>query len=1181
MAKSVNSISDTANKQTEVFSNSIEVLTKLYNSLTSKELTPTLNLVNSNGEDITISLPNLFFLDSEIKRLDNNVNTLSGINNVAYIQNSDGTFNKVFSDKISSTPKPVQNLKVPVEFNRKNNWFFENFLSPLLYIDFDLTNLVDDNVNKLNVTRVIINTSNEVSLNYFNNQLKGRSDLNYDNLLLNLTQQGISFFLDNDTYTFTPSLLRYSGDFGVTSTFEIFNTELGRNVRYYRFANVTYTDNLSSSKNTQTLKVGDVLNLSKSTKYKVETIDVESKTLSLTLINGGEPIPVGDNVLSLDSKVFANKKISVNVGYDEKQVIFVSPITDLNVTTPTFSNGVCFDSNELRLVNSNNQSITLEEYYRSEVVDFGQQIMNLAKEKSIPTIFGEIPNPPNLAVVDFKVEQINTHIGNENLTEQIKRLLAEKTQTKNEIASKDVAIAKLVSQIQSTVPGNERTKLENGLSEITGLRNSLVSKYSSIITSLSLIYKENSVENIRPKYRVRGFWGYPQKVFNERTGLQEIVNFKVYYRYLTIDGTTPSNKQSTYTTADGTQLTGVFSNWNVYTTEPRKRFFDVNTNSFIWEEDNTSDPDVINSNQLDIPISVGEAVEIKVQSVSEAGYPTNPLVSDFSNSVVIPFPENLSNQIDLYTLLEESAREQERALIYQEISNYDFARHFLNNRFVDNQYYAHDSNEISYFDGSGFVRLSEVIGSLRNQIVDLNNKLQAQSNIDFRTGKLRVYIQGVNRNGDVTIYPVYNGGTVELQPPTYYSRVSKLSLNDMRGAIVRENYKLVIENEGDGVLRLNSLYPGLLSENLPDYSSGSLIFKNTLLPDETYLKNRRYDIAPMVYSGFNSPDSVNKYNNKFGWGLQQSPQVPGQFIYSRYKSIDGFKDLYYKDRNNLTGNDFYPLYLRPINLPNPFNSGGSKSALLWNGTYSPSVTSSLTQVSPANNPNGNGLINEFSVDLIHPEVSGNKKRYDVLVNDKRELPNLMEHAFGFNVEKGSVANWERQSPLTSINDAKTKFVKFGFLDSDRFLVGSNTTGLYFYPSPTSPEDIRVGNDFNSVRELQPNQKIEIPLRVEYRMTDYWNTSNNIKNSVSLGVVGGYNSKNVNRKDLNISYEKTLGFDITVKDMGVFSFDVKVNTVYGSDKNVITTNNNNIGNVGNTLNVNDTLVLPDSIKFIQI
>lgn len=1162
-----NSISESSNNQALVYSNSIEVLNKLFNSLTSKELSATITLKNASGEDVVMTLPNLFFLDSEIKRLDNNLNSLGGINNVVYLQNSDGTYNKVFSDKLTSTPKPVSNLRLPVEFNRKNNWFFENFLTPLLYIDFDLTDLIDDNVHKLSVTRIILNTNNDISTDYFNSQLKGRTDLDYDNLLLNLGQQGISFYIDNDTYNLNPSILRYNGSFGVTNTFESFNDSLGRLVRYYRFTNVNYTDNLSSLKNTQTLKVGDVLSVSKSTKYKVETIDVESRVLSLTLLNGSEPIPVGDNVLTLDSQTYSNKKISVNVGYDEKQIIFVTPINDLNVTTPFLSNGVCFDSNELRLVNSNNQVITLEDYYRNEVVDFGQQIMNLAKEKSIPTIFGEIPNAPNLTLNNFKVEQINTHIGNENVTENIKRLLADKTQTKNDISAKGVAIATLVLQIQRTSPGSERTKFENDLTKLTGERNSLVSKYNSIITSLSLIYKENSVENIRPKYRIRGFWDYPNKVFNERTGFQEIVNFKVYYRYLTINGTSPNSKEITYTTTDGRQFTGVFSNWNVYNTEPRKRFFDVTTNRFVWAEDNTADPNEINSNQLDIPISIGEAVEIRLQSVSEAGYPSNPLISDYSNSVVIPFPESLNEQIDLYALLEESAREQERALIYQEIANYDFARHFLNNRFVDNVYFGHDTTEVSHYDGSGYVRVSEVISNLQSQITELNNRLQQQSNIDFRTGKLKVYIQGINRNGDTVVYPVWNGGTVEIQPPSYFDRVSKLPLNDIRGAIVRENYKLVIENEGDGVLKLSTPYPGLISDSLPDYSSGSLIFRGSLLPDENYLKYRRYDLVPFNYSGFNVLNSVAKYNYKFGWGKQQSPQTAGQFIYGRYKSVDGFKNLYFDERATLTGNNFYPEYLRPINLPTPNNSVGDKSKLIWNGAYS------------NGNILGEGLLNEFCVSIEHPDVA-NKRRYEQLVSDKYQAPNTLEHSWGFNIEKG-LTNSEKQSPLTPINSNKTKFVKYGFLDSDRFLVGSNTTGLYFYPSPNTPDDIRVGNDFNSVRELQPKQKIEIPLVVEYRMTDYFNTSSNIKTTLSMGVVGGYSKTNLNRKNLNISYEKTLGFDIFVKDMGSFSFDVKVNTIYGSDKNLITTRNIDTLNDVNNLNLGDTIMVTDSVKFLQI
>jgi hypothetical protein len=1148
-----NSISESSNNQALVYSNSIEVLNKLFNSLTSKELSATITLKNASGEDVVMTLPNLFFLDSEIKRLDNNVNSLSGVNNVVYLQNSDGTYNKVFSDKLTSTPSPVNNLRLPVEFNRKNNWFFENFLTPLLYIDFDLTDLVDSNVTKLSVTRVILNTDNDISTNYFNSQLKGRTDLDYDTLMLNLGQQGISFYIDNDTYNFNPSILRYNGSFGILpppETFESFNDSLGRMVRYYKFTNINYTDNLSTSKNTQTLKVGDVLSVSKATKYKVETIDVASGVLSLTLVSGVEPIPTGDNVLTLDSQTYSNKKISVNVGYDEKQIIFVTPINDLNVTTPFLSNGVCFDSNELRLVNSNNEVVTLEEYYRKEVVDFGQQIMNLAKEKSIPTIFGEIPNAPNLPTTWIPT-QINTHIEKENITENIKKLLADKTQTKNEISAKDVAIADLVLKIQKTTVVSERTPLENNLNTLTGVRNGLITKYNSIITSLSLIYKENSIDNIKPKYRIRGMFGYPNKVFNERTGYQEIVNFKVSYRYLTISGNTPNQKEYTYTAPDGRQFTGVFSNWNVYYTEPRKRIF--KDDKYVWEDENNQDNDSVKTNQVDIPISVGEAVEIKIQSVSEAGYPTNPLISDFSNSVIVPFPESLNNQLDLYSLLEEASREQERVLIYQQIANYDFARHFLNNRNVDNVYYGHDTTEVSHYDGSGYVRVSDVIKKLQDQITSLTNELNKvggnNTTVDFRTGKLKVYIKGVDRDGDIKIYPVYGGDTVELTPPSYIDRISKLSKTDILGAIIREKYTLVIENEGYGDLYLSTPYPGLISQNLPYKSNGNWLTTqgNTFIDDGTYTKYRRYDIVPVNYSGFLAPNLNN--SAKFGWGKQQAPQTPGQFIYSRYTSVDGFNDLYYPDKSIASVTGVYPDYLRPLDLPTPINyipPGNNK--FLWNGNYD------------GNKALGGGAINEFCVHINHPKVKDAVRR-DKMYNDLYDTENILEHSYGFNVEGGGNVNYRKQSPLISINAKRNKYVKFGFLDTDRYLIGSNTTGLYFYPSPKTPDDIRVGNDYNSTRKLESGKKIEIPLNVEYRMADYFVKSHYSSlllpqsDKVEVGVVGGYNKNNYNRKNLNISYEKILGFDIFVKDganLTPFSFDVKVNTIYGGEENFIIT-----------------------------
>jgi hypothetical protein len=887
MNTSQNTLSQSATNQADSMSNAIELLDKLSKAIISSELTPTVNFVNGKGETISVTLPNLFSLDSEIKRLDNNVNSLLNISGTAYLQNSDGSFNKVTSSKIDATPKPIESLRLPSEFNRRNNWFFENFLSPLLYIDFDLSTLIDNTIKKISIKRLILNITTPELLNVFNSQLKGRNDLGYEDTITFLNNQGISFFIDDDTYELNPSILKYEGNFSVVSNFDVFDENLKRTIKYYRFSNINYTDNTSSYKNTQTLKVGDVLILNQSTKFKVETIDVSSRVLSLVRISGKDNIPVGAT-LSFESERYSNKKISVNVGYDEKQIIFVSPITELNVSTTVYSAGVCFNSNDLTLVNSQGTPVKLDEYYRKEVVDFGQHLLNLAKDKTIPTIFGQIPNPPTLVSGPIYIEQINKDTINTVATEEIRTNLANKVRLKNEINGLNDNITNIIKQKQNAV-GSTLVQLEKDLTNIINQKNSKVSEYYAIVSLLSARYKSQSIDDIKPKYRIRGFWGYPENKFDERTGVQEVVQFKVYYRYLTIDGTSTQGKQTTYTDPKGNEYTGVFSNWNMVLTQPRTRVYDPTTQTFVWAEDNASDPEKINSNQLDIPISVGEAVEIKVQSISEAGYPTNPLVSDFSNSLIVPFLEQNNQDIDLYTLLEESAREEERAIIHKELDGYDFSRHFANNGFVDSSYYSHDSKEIKYLNSGTTVSVHDTLASLQDQITKLEAKLAGLTPTEFKTGKLKIYVKGVNSKGVETIYPVENGKVVNLTPPPYYERVKGLPVLDRRGAIVKEQYTLVIENQGDAPIRFYTPYSGSVQTPLPYMSGNNLMYNgSTLNQDADYINHRRYDLVPIRYSSFIDNKSVElEYgiDHGFGFGTQQSRQTAGQFIYSRYKCI--------------------------------------------------------------------------------------------------------------------------------------------------------------------------------------------------------------------------------------------------------------------------------------------------------
>jgi len=1179
-----NTISPALNREVTLYNNSIEIIGALANSMIQNQTTVSLALKDSQGNIVNITLPSLVSLDADIKRLEKNIEQLSGINSTAYIRNSDGSYNKIITSKKTTAPDQITGISVPVEFNRKNNWFFENFLSPLLFINFDLTNLIEPNVNKIAVKRFILNLDTETKLTNFRNALEGRNDLQYEDVILFLNSQNISYFIDDDIYDIPASILRYEGKFGVVSTYN--ETTSSGTIKHYKFTTLKYTDNISTYKNSKTLKVGDVLSLDDTTRFEILTIDEASRDVTLKRISGNRAIPLGDNILSLESRIYTSKEISVNIGYDEKQIIFLSAInTEQNIASTKYSPGVCFDSNSLVFRSTNGQEITLEEYYRKEVVDFGMHIMNLSKDRQIPSISGIIPDAPILNESDFEVVQINNHLSQDTLTEDIKTKISEKTRVKNELQSLDRELRKNLEIIRKTTRGSaEYSKYEEEIKKLLSNKKGKIEEYNALTTDLSLIYRNNPKDSIRPKFRIRGFWPYPEPKYNSRTGNQEVIQFKIEYRYLSTNGNTADAKKFNITNNDSTIQEGYFSPWIQYETKPRKKYYDIVTDEFKWDSDDPKNIENINTNQLDIPIQRGEIVEIRIQSVSEAGYPANPLISEFSNTVRITFPESLEDDNDLYRVLEESAREDERAILYRQLDEYGLERHLRDTQIVNNIYYAHHASDLNsgLIDSAGNIRsVFDVLNSLQNEIADLKKQINSQSDVEIRQGKLRVIIEGKDRYGNMIYYPVQNSGTVELTPPSYFSVVSSRAQSERRGAIIKETYNLILENVGNGPLNFVSKYPGALYEELPVLSGNNLTWRNTSFVDEEYRNNRLYSKVPIKYSNYTTYESIAAANDRFGFSTQQSKQVAGQFIYSRYKNITGTKNLYSAGtpkRANVTS-----------------EGTSNKRSFVWNGTYYNPISEQLV----INNnvyslrPNGGGTVNTFSVHFNHPDVINNRMSYNELnpINILSD-ENKLEHADFFNIEKAA-NDYNVQMEVTQ--SSNNKFQKFGFLDNDRFLIGEDTTGMYLYLNPSKPEDIRVnGTDSLASLELQPGEKKIIPITVEYRMTDYFdegdayssinnkvvnaqenNNAFSISKTQYLGVVGGYSSTNLSRQNINIEYEKTIGLDIFTRNNTVFSFDVKVNAIYGSSKNTLVIKND-------TIDVNDTRDIIDINKdFIKI
>jgi hypothetical protein len=174
---------------------------------------------------------------------------------------------------------------------------------------------------------------------------------------------------------------------------------------------------------------------------------------------------------------------------------------------------------------------------------------------------------------------------------------------KSEIAQLNDAIIIKNKQLITTRFSSESTKnqFENDLVKLNKKKESNSKLLGSLVSDIIAATNEVNSSDVA-NYKVRGFWDIPLAATAMGTPPQEIVQFRVRYRYLTIDGREQAS--DTYNlTSGGTRTTAVFANWNTMLTDPRRRIYDVTTDSYSWETVNVGDGNMINTNQLNLSIN--------------------------------------------------------------------------------------------------------------------------------------------------------------------------------------------------------------------------------------------------------------------------------------------------------------------------------------------------------------------------------------------------------------------------------------------------------------------------------------------------------------------------------------------------------------------------------------------------
>lgn len=712
--------------------NAVEIIASLNSVVTDRNSVVGVEYLNSDGTTTTYYLPTVGQLKTEIDLANSNIQRLAGlVDNNVYI--TDGTTSrKVYVDDLNREPEPINDLNKVTKFVSINNSFFEALSNPLLAVNIDLTGKIDRKVDKVLSRRYIVKFQKDDDGNYTSDAETSKADfekkfLNQNNIFI---EDFLSWYNNVDNY----GLLRanepydeqvFSLDYAQLESYGVFDVlsvdnDTINNKMWYTLGSLTYYALDGTPKQ---LNINDYLITNKknsATKWRVKEVSTALSKYRVILerVEGLDPVAVMSQSLKIYSPEVSTKSIKVSIGFDEYNVIFIKPInTDANILSSTWSYGTCFYSNNLSL--DSNESVPMNKYYTETVFDYGTLLKDMIT-KVIPSKYGKKPNAPNLNSGNFKVIQINKHLTDVLNANKLKELYAQKSSVKSQLEQLNDAIVELTKEINTSYYKTYADK-QSAIAQL----NSLISQqetttklYYSLINQISALSSETTNES--PKYRIRGFWNFPDAVTTGYEGYQkkqEVIQFEVQYRY--------GNKNGADADVTGIVLdkggTGYFSPWVPLKTDVRKRKYNSALDFWYWEIEDVSDADTPNVNQLDIPIQPNERVEIKIRSISEVGWPDAALYSDWSNIMSISFPDDLGSvgtETDM--ILQSSTEDTLMAKIESTLNAKGLSNHLQQSFWFNDEYIAHMDDDL----GTNFKDANGRMILLKDYLISLTTRIQ-------------------------------------------------------------------------------------------------------------------------------------------------------------------------------------------------------------------------------------------------------------------------------------------------------------------------------------------------------------------------------------------------------------------------------------------------------------------------
>lgn len=930
--------------------NAVSLITSMNNIVASEDSSVNVVQLDNEGNETTYSLPTVGKLQSDINIINNNIKRLSGLNdNTVHVIEGNST-KKIYLSDLSREPNRIDRLNTVNNFSSTNNWFFESLMNPMLSVKFNLTDKIDRDVDGIISRRYIVKFEKnddgtytemgESARNEFMSTFVNKTDINLSDFLDWLTNPTNTGVINNTRPTYDEQIFDFEyQEIDQQGLYSVMSQEIdsvNNKLWYHIYPNIYTTRNGEEF----VLKVNDELILNRQdsvTRWKIiETSTASSEfRVRLQRIEGYDPVPTGSNTLKFYGGKAVDNNIKVTIGFDEHLVIFAKPINSkTKIKGSVWSKGTGLYTNDLVLDTDSN--ISMSQYYIDTVYDYGLVLKDMV-QKNIPAKYAATPNAPSLLNENFKVVQINRHLTDTPDSKQLKDLHSQKINTKTKLEQVNSSIIQKNRElsVRKFPSVAERNKSQNELTKLTQEQESLSKLLSSITNQMKSA--KDTVSKSEAKFRIRGFWDIPEPIQERGYRPQEVVQFIIQYRYSSKTGT--ENQTEGFRLDGLASRTGYFSNWVQVNSDLRKRVYDRVNEKWTWETEDISNADVVNLNQLDIPISPQEKVEIRVKSISEVGYPDSQITSDWSEIITIEFPDDLNNILDENEFIVEEAEEDNMSIMFEEkLNSKGINRHVSESFTVNENYFAHKDNSIETIfkdnEGNPF-NLQEYLQYLTNKITSLENIIYSAK------GVLRVSIFDGNNETEIK-----NRSTIDID-------VNCQNYASTDNGIEYENKLYIIK---DFYLKM---------ENLSSSSVLSFLVNDSYITGGTVRSNLTRDLTSLV-----------DIDNDFV--IQEN----GQFIYFCDKADN--ESLY-------DGDVMYAIPPATGNLLRPYLSSNNKIAGLSNdyinkgrpGNTSGLAYSALGQQSGGLNDWDDVPLSGFST-LICPQVDS----IDDLIVDSFDRKNI-------------------------------------------------------------------------------------------------------------------------------------------------------------------------------------------------